>query len=395
MENRHITQSVWYTGVDDNTTTLFESLWPLPMGVSYNSYLVRGEKTALIDTVDISRLPNLLKLLEELHAEAPDYIVVNHMEPDHSGSLPELLLRYPQAKVVGNRLTAAMLGGYYGVPAERVLEVKDGDTLDLGAGRILAFRTIPMVHWPETMVTYLASEGVLFSGDAFGTFGALGGKIVDASGNIDAYLREMHRYYACIVAKYGQQVQAAKVKLSGLDIKYICSTHGPVWNQRIGWVLDIYDRLSRNLPVSGVTVVYGSMYGHTETLARRVAMRLSEAGLNVALHDASRTDLSYLLRDIWTYEGLVIASPTYNGDVFPPLATLLHALELRGLKNRKCACLGDYTWAPAACRKIEESFDRMGLETVYPGLQVKMNPRDTDFQAIDSLADTMAASLGK
>lgn len=245
MAITEIRPGIHYVGVNDRTTTRFEGLWPLPIGVSYNSYLVVGEQVALIDTVEESFGSRLFENIREVIGDRKiDYLVVNHMEPDHSSSIAALRLRYPDLKIVGNAKTLQMIGGYYGIDAG-TLEVKEGDTLDLGGGKVLSFHLIPMVHWPETMVTWYAAEGVIFSGDAFGTFGALDGGITDSEVEVDRYWDEMRRYYACIVGKYGTPVQKALQKVGGLEIRTICPTHGPVWQERIGEVVALYDRTQR------------------------------------------------------------------------------------------------------------------------------------------------------
>ena len=278
MAITEILPGIHYVGVNDRTTTRFEGLWSLPSGVSYNSYLVIGEKIALIDTVEEAFGSRLFENIREVIGERKiDYLVVNHMEPDHSSSIAALRLRYPDLRIVGNAKTLQMIGGYYGIGTGTV-EVGEGSTLDLG-GKVLSFHLIPMVHWPETMVTWYADEGVVFSGDAFGTFGALDGGITDSQVEPERYWDEMRRYYACIVGKYGVPVQKALQKVGGLPIRTICPTHGPVWQREIPRVVDMYDRLSRYEGEPGAVVAYGSMYGNTEQMAERIARELAEAGV--------------------------------------------------------------------------------------------------------------------
>lgn len=394
MNISKISSSVYYIGVDDHKTRLFESLWPLPHGVSYNSYIVKGEKTALIDTVEAHCSS---EYLDHIHAlgVTPDYLVVNHMEPDHSGAMTALAAEYPHMKIVGNRLTLGMIRGFYPeICSGRFVEVQDGEVLSLGGGIDLSFHTIPMVHWPETMATYLASEGVLFSGDAFGTFGALNGRVLDTE--IDAtemYFDEMYRYYACIVAKYAAPVQKALAKLHGIDIKKICSTHGPVWSGEAGRVIAQYDAMSSGEAQRGVTVVCGSMYGHTWQTAQVLAGTMEAQGITVRLHDASRTDLSFILADIWRYKGLLIGSATYNASVLPPIQALLSALEMRGLSRRVAAAFGNYTWAPAAAQKIDTALRNLGLDMAAYPVQVKMTPQEADISRLRTLAQSLAGRL--
>ena len=395
MNTLKISEDVLYVGVNDFTTRLFESLWPLPNGVSYNSYVVKGEKTALIDTVEINHLPEMLEKFEAHGIASLDYLIINHMEPDHSGSIAKITERFPNLKIVGNRLTVGMVKGYYGIDDDARYEVvKDGDTLDLGAGKVLTFQTIPMVHWPETMVTWLADERILFSGDAFGTFGALGNGIVDSEiSNFPTFVDEMYRYYACIVAKYGPQVQNALKKLAGLDIKYICSTHGPVWHDHAAEVVSIYDRLSSNQSEAGVTLIYGSMYGHTGKMAEIVAKRLEERGVTVKRHNAATSDLSEILADVWRYRGVVMGAPTYNTQIFPPVASALHALQARGLKNRIAGAFGSFTWAGAACKLLTEGLTAMGLEMPAESVEMKMEITPEITGNLQQMADTLANAI--
>lgn len=383
-------------GVDDHTTTLFESLWPLPAGVSYNSYLVKGAATALIDTAEIHTLPEFLTRLRQHDVNTIDYLIVNHMEPDHSGLIPELKRLYPDMKIVGNALTVSMINCYYGITdSDAFLTVKDGDTLDLGNGRVLSFHTVPMVHWPETMVTYLACDQLLFSGDAFGTFGALNGAVTDTMiGDVDIYFREMRRYYACIVAKYATPVQNALAKLGSLPLKYICSTHGPVWCDQASRVIEEYDRLSRSITEPGVVIVYGSMYGNTAQMAEVIASQLSEKGVNnIKVYNAATTDLSFILADIWKYNGLIIGAPTYNASIFPPVKNLLEALKLRGLKDHVAGAFGSFTWASVACKQIASTLAEMGLALTGEPVEMKMSLTPDTESKLRSMADAVASKI--
>ena len=262
MRIRKITNRVNYVGINDRTSWKFENLWPLPYGVSYNSYLVTGNnKVALIDTVEEASMKSYIDKLDRVLKGKPiDYLVVNHMEPDHSGGIPEILNLYPDLKIVGNRQTVNMVKGFYGVKDEAFLEVKENDTIDLGDAT-LQFIMTPLVHWPETMMTILREERLIFTGDAFGCFGALNGGVVDSEMDTEFYFPEMYRYYSNIVGKYGKPVQMALKKITGLELDYICSTHGPVWHDKIKEVVDIYNRLSLYEGEDGVTIVYGSMSG--------------------------------------------------------------------------------------------------------------------------------------
>ena len=269
-----ISNRIYSVGVNDDDKALFEGLWPLPYGVSYNSYLVVDEKVALIDTVEAGFEEEFLENISQAIGDrAIDYLVVNHMEPDHSSLVGYMLDKYPELQIVANAKTVPMLQGYYGTPQEKILVVKEGESISLGHST-LSFYMIPMVHWPETMVTWLAEEQTVFSGDAFGTFGVVGEDIVDPSMTFELYRDEMIRYYSNIVGKYGTPVQSALKKLAGLPVARICSTHGPVWENNVADVVRLYDKLSKYEVERGVCIVYGSMYGNTAAAADALALEL-------------------------------------------------------------------------------------------------------------------------
>lgn len=328
-----VAKDIYYVGVNDRQKALFENLWPLPGGVSYNSYLIVDDKTVLVDTVDICYSDLFFKRVAKLlNGRKLDYLVVDHMEPDHAGSIRLLRQIYPDVKIVGNKQTFGMLAGYHGI-TDGLHEVKEGDTLDLGHHK-LSFYMAPMVHWPEVMVTYEETEKVLFSADAFGTFGTLDGGVLDTDMDTDRFWSEMTRYYANIVGKYGGPVQRALKKLSGLDIQTICSTHGPVWTRQSGDVIALYDRLSRYEGLDGVTIVYGSMYGHTEQMAEDIATALSDGGVrHIAMHNVSKSHGSYILRDVFNYRGLIVGCPTYSGQLYPEVEMVLSEIKLREVKD--------------------------------------------------------------
>lgn len=366
MNIKEIKENILYVGVNDRRTALFEGMWPLPYGVSYNSYLVEGSgKTALIDTVEISEISDFIRQIMIQIGEKPiDYLVVNHMEPDHSGGIPAILAHYPEAKLVGNRQTIAMVKGFYHVSDDRFLEIKDGEEISLGS-KTLKFYLTPMVHWPETMMTWVEEDKVLFTGDALGTFGALAGAVVDNEMVTDVYRREMYRYYANIVGKYGRSVQAALAKVGGLPIEYACPTHGPVWHDELGEVISVYDRLSKYEPEDGTVIVYGSMYGNTAAGAEIIASTLAAAGeKRIIMHDASTSSLSDMITDCFRYKNLVIGAPTYSMSLFPPVDNLMKALEVREIKNKKVALFGSFTWASAALKALMAYCERMKLDVV-------------------------------
>ena len=368
-----LSDKLFYVGVNDDEKSLFEGLWPLPYGVSYNSYVVADEKVALIDTVEQGFEDEFLgNVAGAIGDRNVDYLVVNHMEPDHSSLTAYMLERYPDMKIVANAKTLPMLKGYYGVSEERVHLVGEGDTLDLG-GTSLRFFMTPMVHWPETMVTWYETEGTLFSGDAFGTFGAVDESVVDQEDTFEEYRDEMIRYYSNIVGKYGTPVQTALKKLSGLDIRRICSTHGPVWEKNIGAVVSLYDRLSRYEVERGVCIVYGSMYGNTAAAADALAMELESRGIPYAIHDLACNNAGVLgqsgaLRDAFKYDTLVVGSPTYNNGIFPPVEMFMKALSARLVKNRRFYAFGSYTWSGASVRQLNELASAMNFEILGDGL---------------------------
>lgn len=394
MNVRDIADRVYYVGINDRTTWKFENLWPLPHGVSYNSYLVTGnEKIALIDSVEEASFHSFENKLQNILGERKiDYLVVNHMEPDHSGAIPLLLKFYPEMKIVGNKTTIGMLKGFYNIESDHCIEIKDGETLSLGDLTLRFFMT-PLVHWPETMMTYLEERKILFSGDGFGCFGALNGGIIDSEMETDWYIPEMYRYYSNIVGKFGKPVQMALKKLSTLDIDYIGSTHGPVWHDRIKEVIDIYNRMSLYEGEEGVTIVYGTMYGHTGEIVEVIASRLCEKGIrNIKIHNVSKSDLSYIISDAFRYKGLIVGSPTYNGGMFPGIGAFMSAMETREIKNKVMATFGGFTWASAACKGMNDCILRLKMELVM-SLDMKQAPNKTDFEAAIELADKVASAL--
>ena len=368
-----ISDRIYSVGVNDDYKVLFEGLWPIPYGVSYNSYLVVDEKVALIDTVECGFEDEFLANINEaIGGRNIDYLVVNHMEPDHSSLVAYMLETYPELQIIANAKTVPMLKGYYGTPEERITVVGEGSSLSLG-GCTLNFSLIPMVHWPETMVTWLAEENTLFSGDAFGTFGAVAEEIVDEDGTFEQYKDEMTRYYACIVGKYGTPVQTALKKLSGLEIKRICSTHGPVWELNIPQVVALYDKMSRYEVERGVCIVYGSMYGNTAAAADALALELEARGIPYAIHDlagnnAGELGLSGALRDVFKYDTIIVGSPTYNNGIFPPVETFMKALQARLIKGRRFYAFGSYTWSGASVSLLNSLATAMGFELLGDGL---------------------------
>jgi flavorubredoxin len=370
---KRIANDIYYVGVNDRQKRLFENLWPLPYGVSYNSYLITGEKTILIDTVDICSSEIFFgKIDKALNGRMLDYLIINHMEPDHSGSIYLLREKYPNLRIIGNKLTFGMLAGYYNI-TDGLYEVKDGDTLKTDS-HTLRFYTAPMVHWPEVMFTYDETNKILFSADAFGTYGTLDGGTIDTEMNTTRYWNEMIRYYSNIVGKYGNPIQKALHKLSDVDIRMICSTHGPVWTEQRTKAIEIYDRLSRYEGLNGVTLVYGSMYGHAEQMAETIASSLAESGVReIAMHNTSVSHASYILRDLFNYKAVIIGCPTYSNGVFPEIEALLSKIEVREVKNRLFGCFGTFTWAGAAVKRLVAFGETMKWEMVGNPVEQKQN----------------------
>lgn len=369
-----ISDRIIHVGVNDRKTELFEGLWPLPHGVSYNSYLVLDKQVALIDTVEEPFCGDFIgKVREAAGGRNVDWLVVNHMEPDHSSSILAVLREWPAVQIVASARAVPMLKGYYGIPEDRVKIVADGEELSIGQTHLKFYMT-PMVHWPETMMTWLEEEKTLFSADAFGTFGVPGlsadgsateNDVTDRNfAELGTYRDEMVRYYSNIVGKYGVPVQTALKKLASLDIRRICSTHGPVWGKFLGEVVGIYDRLSRYEAEKGVCIAFGTMYGNTEKAARELAAKLEEKGVKTAVYDLRSENASFAIADAFRFETLVLGSPTYNGAVFPPVKAFIDALESRGLKNRRFFAFGSYTWAQASVRLLTAQAKELGFSLV-------------------------------
>lgn len=389
-----LTEKVHYVGVNDRVKTLFENLWPLPYGVTYNSYLIVDTHIALIDSVDVSFSDRYIEKIRQIIGDRPiDYLIINHMEPDHSGSIRLLTQLYPDITLVSNKKALDMVEGYYG-PASRTLTVTEGSTLELGQHK-LTFAMIPMVHWPETMVTYDLTDKILFSGDAFGCFGALNGTPLDHQMDTSPYWSEMERYYANIVGKYGAAVQKALAKIKDTDIRMICSTHGPVWTgDNIPQVVGTYDRLSRYATEEGVVIAYGTMYGNTQQLAETIAEELAEAGIRkIALHDVAHVNHSYILADIFRYRGLILGAPTYNASIFPQMEMLMSEIEMREIKNRYLGCFGSYTWASHAVKRLKAFSERVSFEPVGEPIEMKQAMKEVTREASRLLAQAMAARL--
>ncbi len=370
-----VREDVYWVGVNDRETQLFESLWPLPGGVSYNSYLILDEKVALIDTVKKVSTPGYIKKLKQMLGEGRkiDYLVLHHLEPDHSGSIPLLLELFPGIQVIGSKKAGEFLEHLYGVGLK---VVSDGDVLDLGRKK-LKFVMTPMVHWPETMMSYEPESKILFSGDAFGGFGTLDGGIFDDVLDMAYYEEEILRYFSNIIGKFAPMVQKAIDKLRDLDIGVVASTHGPVWRSRPQRIIDLYDKWSSHETEEGILVAYGTMYGNTERMMEAVARGITQAGQkNVVIHDVSSTHVSYIIRDIWRYRGLVLGCPTYDGKLFPAMGNLVDLLSAKRLQNRCYGCFGSYGWSGAAVKMLREYGAQAGFQMIEPAVEARFTATD-------------------
>ena len=395
MNSRLLADNVHYIGVNDRETALFESLIPIPEGVSYNSYLIDDDKVALIDTVKIDFNDTYMSKIKRIIGERQvDYLIINHMEPDHAGCIQTLVEAYPNIQIVGNKKTASFLQGFYGV-SEQVVLVQEQDTIDLGKHQ-LSFYITPMLHWPETMMTYEKNQKILFSGDAFGGFGTLNGGIFDDQLPFSYYENEMRRYYANIVGRYSDMVQRALQRLSELEIKQIAATHGIIWRQNPQTVLELYDRWSKQETELGAVIAYGSMYGNTKAMAESLATLLSESGIEqIRIYDAARADVSYIMSDIWKYNIVLLGSSTYNGGLFPPMTKLLAKIENSKMKNRYYGAFGSYSWSGESVKLLKEAGERGKMDFVEPVVQVMFAPNDDTYQSSKQLVNNIIDQLNK
>ena len=391
---RKVTEDIIWIGGSDRRLALFENIFPIPRGVSYNSYLLKDEKTVLLDTVDRSIAGQFLENLAfALDGRNLDYMIVNHMEPDHCALIEEIVRQHPEVKVVGNAKTFGMIQQFYTFDiAERSVTVKEGETLNTGK-HTLHFVMAPMVHWPEVMVTYDETDKVLFSADAFGTFGALNGNIFNDEIDFDRdWLDDARRYYTNIVGKYGGPVQSALKKALTLEIAMICPLHGPIWREDLGWFIDKYQKWSTYTPEDhNVVVMYASIYGNTENAADVLAGRLADAGeKNVKVYDVSVTDPSYLVAEAFRCDRIVFACPTYNAGLFPKMETLLHELAAHNLQKRKVAVLENGTWASTAGKQMKEILSGMkDMEIYEETVTVKSALKEDQLAQLDKIVEFM------
>mgnify|MGYP001059352993 CR=1 FL=1 len=395
---RNVTSDLYWVGANDHRLALFENCFPIPRGVSYNAYCLLDEKTVLFDTVDWSACRQLLENLNHvLNGRELDYLLINHLEPDHAACIEEILLRHPKVKVISNE-KAFMLMRQFGfhVDDHECIEVKEGDTFSFGRHTV-TFVGAPMVHWPEAMVTFDVTDGVLFSADAFGSFGAVDGNIfADEIDDKGTWLSEARRYYTNIVGKFGMSVQGLLKKAAGLEIRMICPLHSVIWREDLPWLIDKYLKWSSYTPEEkSVTIAYGSVYGHTEKAADILAGKLADRGIrHISVFDVSRTHPSYIIADAFRTSAMVFASITYNGGIFCNMDTLLHQLAAHGLTNRTAALIQNGTWAATTSKQMGEILGTMkNIHVLEADVTIKSALKDNQEAELDALADAIAASL--
>lgn len=391
-----LSEKIHWIGVNDRKTHLFENLWPLENGIAYNSYLINDNKVALVDTVEHCSSEEYVDKIESIIGKDKkvDYLIINHMEPDHSGAIRTIVEKYPDIKLIGNVKTFKIIDAYYGYK-DNLYEIKQDDEIDLGHHK-LKFVMTPWVHWPETMMTYDMTDKILFSGDAFGSFGTLDGGIFDDEINLEFYEDELRRYFSNIVGKYGNMVQKAFKKLEGVDVKMIAATHGPIWRNDINKILSLYDKWSKQETDNGVVIIFGSMYGNTEKMADYIARKVSEEGIkNIRVRDASKTHISHLINDIWRFKGVILGSCAYNSGMLPTMEHLTNTLEHMGVKNHYLGLFGSYSWNGGGVKTLNKFAENVDWELVGEPVDIKGIPGEEAFAGCEALAQEMAKKLNQ
>ena len=395
---KKVTDDLYWIGGSDRRLALFENVYPIPRGVSYNSYVLLDEKTVLLDTVDASISGLFFENLEYvLNGRTLDYLIVNHMEPDHCAVIGDVVRRYPDVKLVCNAKTVPMLKQFFNFPVEdRTVIVKEMDTLCTGK-HTFAFVMAPMVHWPEVMVSYDTVDKILFSADGFGTFGAINGNLFADEVDFERdWLDDARRYFINIVGKYGVQVQNLLKKAATLEIKMICPLHGPIWRENLGWFIEKYDTWSSYKPEDqAVMIAYASIYGNTENAAEILASKLADKGVkNIAMYDVSVTDPSVIVSESFRCSHLVFAAPSYNGGIFTKMETVLSELKAHSLQNRTVAIMENGTWAPVAGKQMREIFAGMkNIELLEEGVTIRSAVKEAQEASLEALAEKIASSL--
>ncbi|WP_086348850.1 FprA family A-type flavoprotein [Candidatus Enterococcus clewellii] len=395
---RKVTEDLYWVGGDDLRLELFENMHPIPRGVSYNSYLLLDEKTVLFDAVDWEITQDFIRNIELVLDGRPlDYLIVNHMEPDHCGSIEELIIRYPKIKIISSEKSFMLMHQFnYHVDGHED-QVQEGDTRNFGKHTV-TFVAAPMVHWPEVLMTYDITSGILFSADAFGSFGALGGALFADEVNFDRdWIDDARRYYTNIVGKYGPFVQSALQKAGTIDIKMICPLHGPVWRKDFGYLLDKYDKWSRYEPEEkGVVIIFGSMYGNTQFAAQALATRLCDRGMtNVKVYDVSSTHISYLISETFRASNIVLACPTFNLGIYPPMKNYLIDLQALNVQNRTFTLIENGSWAPKSgalmAEFLEEELKRMTV--MDETMSINSSLKEIDEPDLDSIVEALLEAV--
>lgn len=394
---RNITEDLYWVGGNDNRLALFENIHPIERGVSYNSYLLLDEKTVLFDTVDWSICRQFLENIKAVLGDRTlDYMVINHMEPDHAACIEEIVIRYPDLKIICTEKASLFMHQFGFNIDDKLIKVKEGDNMSFGKHNFL-FISAPMVHWPEVMVSYDTTNGVLFSADAFGSFGALGGKLFNDEMDFDReWLDDARRYYTNIVGKYGPHVQSLLKKAETIDIKIICPLHGPVWRNDLGYFLDKYNKWSSYEPEEkGVMIVYGSMYGNTEAAANYLATRLVEKGMtNVVVYDVSKTHVSYLISESFKYSHIVLASVTYNLKIYPPMFNYIMDMKALNLQKRTFTLIENGSWSPQSGKLMRELLEEMKDMTILDNdMTINSSMKEEDCDSMDAIADSIIESM--
>ena len=395
---KKVTDDLYWIGGSDRRLALFENVYPIPRGVSYNSYVLLDEKTVLLDTVDASISGLFFENLEYvLNGRTLDYLIVNHMEPDHCAVIGDVVRRYPDVKLVCNAKTVPMLKQFFDFPVDdRTVIVKEMDTLCTGR-HTFAFVMAPMVHWPEAMVSYDTVDKILFSADGFGTFGAINGNLFADEVDFERdWLDDARRYFINIVGKYGVQVQNLLKKAATLEIKMICPLHGPIWRENLGWFIEKYDTWSSYKPEDqAVMIAYASIYGNTENAAEILASKLADKGVKtISMYDVSVTDPSVIVSESFRCSHLVFAAPSYNGGIFTKMETVLSELKAHSLQNRTVAIMENGTWAPVAGRQMREIFAGMkNIELLEEGVTIRSAVKEAQEASLEALAEKIASSL--
>ncbi len=394
MINQPLTTDIYYLGANDITTEKFEALWDIPQGVSYNCYLIQDQSTALIDTVESKFSQELLTELKELLAgQSLDYLILNHMEPDHSGTIKLIRKEFPQVTLVGNHKTAGFAQGFYQIPEDQVQQIKSGDELSLGKHNLQFIQT-PMVHWPESMITYDQTSGVIFSNDIFGGYKTVDRQpLADDRDDLADYIDEAREYFATVLGAYTRPAKRALKQVADLQPKVIAPAHGLVWQNSASKILNLYQQWANYQTNPGATIIYGSMYDHTAAMAKQVNSQLQEQGIATKLINAAFTPMSEMLNAVWQYQGLIIGSCTYTNNLFPPVKHLLLALDERNLENRYLGLFGSYSWTGGAIRYLKKFAQDSKLELLEPQFRTQYALDEEAEKNLDKLVTTMTKKL--